>query len=58
MQITIRVPDEIIKEIDDYIDNIHFRSRAHLITVVLSDWLEAQKEDEEYEDEFEEDDEV
>ena len=57
MQITIRIPDDIIKEADEYVDNIHFRSRAHLITVVLADWLEAQTEDDDYEEEYAEDDE-
>ena len=53
MQITIRIPDEIIEGIDEYVDHIHYRSRAHLITAVLSDWLEDQAEEEEYENDEE-----
>ena len=57
MQITIRIPDEIIKEADQYVDNIHYRSRAHLITVALADWLEERREEEEFEEEYGEDEE-
>jgi len=55
VQITIRIPDDIVKEADEYIDHVHIRSRAHLITVALAEWLDRQKEEEEYEDEFDED---
>lgn len=38
-QIYIRIPDRIIEKLDRHIDKIEYRSRAHLVTVILSDWL-------------------
>lgn len=38
--VCIRVPDHIIHNIDKYVDGVRFRSRAHLITTVLKDYIE------------------
>lgn len=49
MQITIRVPDEIIEAADKFVDKVKYRSRAQVVTVALLDWLvrnEAFKENE------------
>lgn len=44
MQLGVRIPDEIVKQLDRYVDRIRYRSRAHLITVILAEWLDEQEE--------------
>lgn len=39
MQISVRVPDEIVKAADEFIDKVKYRSRAQIVTVALLDWL-------------------
>ena len=53
MQLAVRIPDELIARLDEHVDRIHFRSRAHLITVIISEWLDEQDEEDDYEDDEE-----
>lgn len=39
MQISVRVPDDIVKAADEFIDKVKYRSRAQIVTVALLDWL-------------------
>jgi hypothetical protein len=43
MKLNLTVPDTIVKELDNFVDGIRFRSRAHLTTVILADWITSQK---------------
>lgn len=36
----VRIPDEIVERLDKKVDKIRYRSRAHLITAILSGWLD------------------
>jgi len=36
----MRFPDRVMKALDQYVDGVRYRSKAQLITVILSDWLE------------------
>ena len=42
-QLGVRIPKEIIESVDSHVDGVKFRSRAHLITVLVLEWLEKQK---------------
>jgi Arc/MetJ-type ribon-helix-helix transcriptional regulator len=42
MHLTVRIPNSIIERLDLYVDEIRYRSRAHLITVILMEWLESE----------------
>jgi len=39
-QMSFKIHPEILDEIDKRVDNIRYRSRAHLINVALCDWFE------------------
>jgi len=39
-QYNMRFPDRVMKALDQYVDGVRYRSKAQLITVILSDWLE------------------
>jgi len=39
----VRVPLDIFNKIDSIVDSVHFRSRAHLVEVILREWLEVHK---------------
>lgn len=42
-QLNFRINDEVVKGIDRFVDGIHYRSRGHLINVILLEWLERQE---------------
>jgi metal-responsive CopG/Arc/MetJ family transcriptional regulator len=39
MKLNFEIPTGLISKLDEYVDGIRFRSRAHAITVIVSDWL-------------------
>ena len=41
--VTFKLHPRLIEGLDQYVDNIVFRSRAHIMNVALSEWLERQK---------------
>lgn len=43
MQISLRIPDDIPEKLDRFVDGIRYRSRAHLISVILHEWLEREE---------------
>lgn len=43
MQLSARIPDEVIDKLDRYIDGIQYRSRAQLISVILQEWIEERE---------------
>jgi metal-responsive CopG/Arc/MetJ family transcriptional regulator len=43
MKLNLMVPDKVVKELDSFVDGIKFRSRAHLITAILADWITLNK---------------
>ena len=38
-QLNFKISTDLIAKLDEYVDGIRFRSRAHAITVIVSDWL-------------------
>jgi len=46
MKLNLKVPDKVIEELDSFVDGIKFRSRAHLITAILADWITINKGEE------------
>lgn len=42
-QLNMRIPDKILRELDKYIDDVRFRNRSQLITVILSRWIDDNK---------------
>jgi metal-responsive CopG/Arc/MetJ family transcriptional regulator len=38
-QLNIRIDDRIVHNLDRYVDGIRYRSRGHLINVLLVEWL-------------------
>jgi metal-responsive CopG/Arc/MetJ family transcriptional regulator len=43
MKLSLIIPDKVIEELDTFVDGIKFRSRAHLITCILVDWITLNK---------------
>jgi len=39
MQLNFKISTDLIAKLDEYVNGIRFRSRAHSITVIVSDWL-------------------
>jgi len=44
MKLNLSIPDIIVEELDKFVDGIRFRSRAHLATIILADWITSQKQ--------------
>lgn len=38
-QLNFKISTDLIAKLDEHVDGIRFRSRAHAITVIVSDWL-------------------
>jgi hypothetical protein len=45
-----RMPDEILERLDEYIDGVRYKSRAHLAACIFLDWLDDQEEDDDEDD--------
>lgn len=41
--ITVRIPDEMLKWLDDQVDGIDFRNRTHVIIKALSEYRKKEK---------------
>jgi len=55
MQVAIRFSDDVTDALDEYVDGTLYRSRSHLIEVIVQEWLDRpDDEDETEEDETEE----
>lgn len=39
MKLNMTCPDEVIRAIDKHVDGVTFRSRSHLITFILQNWV-------------------
>jgi Arc/MetJ-type ribon-helix-helix transcriptional regulator len=37
--VTFKIHPRLLEEIDALVDNVHFRSRAHVINCAVDDWL-------------------
>jgi Arc/MetJ-type ribon-helix-helix transcriptional regulator len=37
--VTFKIHPRLLAEIDKLVDNVHFRSRAHVINCAVDDWL-------------------
>jgi metal-responsive CopG/Arc/MetJ family transcriptional regulator len=46
MKLSLIIPDKVVEEVDTFVDGIKFRSRAHLITAILADWITLNKGEE------------
>jgi hypothetical protein len=40
-QLGVRIPSKLIDAIDSRVDGISYRSRAHLVTLIISEWAES-----------------
>lgn len=41
--VTFKIHPRLLEEIDKLIDNVHYRSRAHVINCAVDDWLKTPK---------------
>lgn len=39
---SVRIPKEIADKLDSLVDRIKYRSRGHLVTVILHEWFEKE----------------
>ena len=39
-QFSVRVDDEVLEQLDKFVDGIHYRSRAQITAIALIDWLQ------------------
>lgn len=42
MQFGVRIPDVLVQEVDKFVDGNIFRSRAHLVTTMVVEWIAKQ----------------
>jgi Arc/MetJ-type ribon-helix-helix transcriptional regulator len=43
-QISLKLNNHSLAELDQYVDGVKFRNRSHALDVILLEWLEAQRE--------------
>ena len=43
MQLSVRIPKHLVSMLDEHVDGTRYRSRAQLIEVIVTDWLEEKK---------------
>lgn len=39
---SVRIPQDIADKLDSMVDRIKYRSRGHLVTVILHEWFEKE----------------
>lgn len=45
MQLAVRMPDHLVSMLDEHVDGVRYRSRAQLITIIISDWLDKKEKE-------------
>lgn len=43
MQLNIRIPDELVEDMDEHIDGIKYLSRSQIVAIAVSDWLKSKR---------------
>ena len=45
MQLAVRIPDHLVSMLDEHVDGVRYHSRAQLITVIMSGWLDKKEKE-------------
>jgi len=44
-QISVRLEEEVVEQLDKFVDGIRYRSRAQILIIALTEWLEGNGAD-------------